>query len=143
VVESLPFTAPPPVTNRESGLPFGLGVDQLVTIAKLLIVGVIGLAAILLLRPRAASAIDGGDLLAAGRAGAGLDPAALPSTDQMLRLNQPGAALPAPGDRPVDEEIAEAQAEAGAKHSALNRVGDAVARNPAEAAALIRQWMNG
>lgn len=154
VVEAMPFRQPEPVAELEGGLPLGITMDQIFSVAKLLIVGLIGLAAIILLRPRAGAiaaaaalgqpALAGGDLTALGAPGS-TERAALTGSVGQPALGAPAgnAALPGPNDHMIVDDIAAAQADASLKHGALNRVGEAIAENPSEAAALIRQWMNG
>jgi flagellar M-ring protein FliF len=72
--------------------------------------------------------------------GAGADPAMIPANDpDALRLalanaEQRGALL--------DQEIALAEVDGRIKLSAIKRIGDTVAANPAEATAVIRQWLS-
>lgn len=160
VVEAMAFRQPAPVEDATSSdLPLGMSMDQIISVAKLLIVGIIGLVAILLLKPRA-GAIAAAAAAATGQAALAapdqLEHVALPSSQQIAAQGgQP--ALPAPDvsstqgslqqfvgpdNNFLDDQIVAAGEEANGKAIALNRVGNSVASNPSEAAALIRQWMN-
>lgn len=134
IVEAMPFAQPDELDGADEGLLSNLPVDQLFGIAKLLLIAAVGLIILRMLRPKAAA--DTGDLASSG------DPIMLtpqPRGDG----TQDGETTPALGGPQLEEEIALAQVEGSLKASALRRVGDAVNSSPNEAAAVIRQWLNG
>ncbi|WP_103728694.1 flagellar basal-body MS-ring/collar protein FliF [Novosphingobium sp. HII-3] len=130
VVENMPFAAQE-LDSFEGGLPFGLTVDRILDILKILLVGGIVLFAIRMLRRPNAPALlpapapeDGGNGASEGFVTLGqLEPVTDPETL-------------------LDQEIALAHVDGRVKLSAINRIGETIASNPAESASVIRQWMN-
>ncbi|ARS28936.1 flagellar MS-ring protein [Sphingomonas sp. KC8] len=146
VVESMPFATPEDPGAADGALPFGLTMDNLFSLLKLLVIAGVVLIAVRMLRPkppiveqvfedrRALPAPDSPEMLdLASRAADG-------DEDAMRQLE---ALREAESDVPLlDQEIALAQVDGRIKLSALKRIGDAIASNPAESASVIRQWMN-
>lgn len=137
VVENMPFAAPGDLDGIDGGLPFGLTVDRILDVLKILLVGGIVLFAILMLRrpnapallPPPGERLDDDDRR---EPGSGLTYAQLePGEDGAL---EPGGLL--------DQEVALAHVDGRIKLSALRRIGDTISANPAESASVIRQWMN-
>ncbi|MDB5722919.1 MAG: flagellar MS-ring protein, partial [Alphaproteobacteria bacterium] len=145
-VDNMPFAAVADVTESAKGLPFGLNWDQLYGVLKFLILGVVGLFALKMLRPRfdrrAAEQVDGlpalssdaSEMLALSARAAEGDEQAM---QQLEQLRQEGSDLTM-----LDQEIALAQVDGRIKLSVLKRIGDSVNGSPAESAAVVRQWMN-
>jgi flagellar M-ring protein FliF len=142
VVEPMVFAAADALAGDKPGFLSMISMDQVFGVLKLLIVGVVGLVALRMLKPRT----DAGDPDAMP---------ALPPSDAQLALEARAAAgdedavnelaqLQSVGGDPalLDQEIALAQVDGRIKLSALKRIGDAVAASPAESASVIRQWMN-
>jgi flagellar M-ring protein FliF len=138
------FAAADALANEKPGLLSMISMDQVFGLLKLLIVAVVGLVALRMLRPRSGTA---------GNTQDSLEPPPTPAEQAKLQ------ARAATGDEDavqqlleakgrgsdaaqLDQEIALAQVDGQIKLSALNRIGDAVAANPAESASVIRQWMN-
>lgn len=143
VVEPMTFAAADALAGEKPGLLSMISMDQVFGVLKLLIVGVIGLVALLMLRPRPGAA-DASNALLQGppspeqaaleaRAASGDEDALQQLLDSRGRGGDPAL---------LDQEIALAQIDGRIKLSALKRVGDAVAGSPAESASVIRQWMN-
>ena len=142
VVEPMVFAAADALAGEKAGFWSLVSMDQIFGVLKLIIVGIVGLVALRMLKPRpAAEIVDGGNLTAnaaeqaalAQRIAAGDGDAA----DELaaLRDQHGDAAL-------LDQEIALAQIDGRIKLSALKRIGDAVTASPGESASVIRQWMN-
>ncbi|WP_346328982.1 flagellar basal-body MS-ring/collar protein FliF [Iodidimonas sp. SYSU 1G8] len=147
IVESMAFAAAPDVDAALGGLPLGITMDQIFSALKLLIISATGLIALMMLRSRlglgpaqttpaqamAPTLLTAQPELAAltARAEAG-DPQAVQQL-QAMRSEQ--------SDIPRGEDVILAQVDGGVRLSALTQVGDVVASSPAEATALIRQWM--
>jgi flagellar M-ring protein FliF len=140
VVENMPFAAPGDLDGLEGGLPFGLTVDRILDVLKILLVGGIVLFAIRMLRssngprrlPPPSGAVDdeeGGDRREPGRE--------LASSVTYAQLEADGEA-----DALLDQDVALAHVDGRVKLSALRRIGDTISANPAESASVIRQWMN-
>jgi flagellar M-ring protein FliF len=135
VIESMAFAKDDSLKDAEPGFLSKLPVDQLLMFGKLLLIAGVGLVALRMIRPKPAGEdmVQGGVLtpqqqeqaaLATQRAG--------DAPPEMLAHDGPA----------LDEEIALAQVDGRVKLGALQRVGEAVAASPPEAAAVIRQWMN-
>lgn len=133
VVENLRFAAAEDATAATlPGLPVSLERRDLMTIAQLLIVGLVALAALAwVVRPLISGAgrRPAADPLLLQRA-AGGDGDALAEL-QLLRGQRPA----------LDQGIDVAQVEGQLKASVVRRVGEVVERHPAEATAIVRQWM--
>ena len=164
VVENLRFAqAEDPFAKETSFLPLGLEPENLTGVAEIALIAGLGVLAFLfILRPMLATLKTAND----NRADlAPMDPQ-LQAPEQRLALAPPdGLQVPqelieraAAGDEeairmlqsmrvqdvalPVETEIDVAQIEGRLKTSALKKVGDVIERNPNEAVAIIRQWMN-
>lgn len=140
VVENMPFAAPGDLDGLEGGLPFGLTVDRILDVLKILLVGGIVLFAIRMLRgtngpkrlPPPSGAVDdeeAGDRREPGRE--------LANSVTYAQLEADGEA-----DALLDQDVALAHVDGRVKLSALRRIGDTISANPAESASVIRQWMN-
>lgn len=147
VVESIAFSTPKPIEDVSAGLPLGLTADQIISVLKLLMIAVVGLIAIRMLRSKkgaeepllaAAAGVPG---LPAPEASVPLLGSSVPQPDDSAasRLSYLGVA---DDGSELRHEIEVAQASSAEKHTALEQVGQAVSQNPAEAAALVRQWLN-
>ena len=146
VVESMPFAAPELPGAADGVLPFGLTMDNLFSLLKVLVIAAVVLIAVRMLRPkppiieqtfedrRALPAPDSPEMLDLATRAADGDEDAMRQLDA-LRDGDSDAPL-------LDQEIALAQVDGRIKMSALKRIGDAIASNPAESASVIRQWMN-
>lgn len=139
VIEAIPFSAVDAAAAEESFLS-NLPVDQIFSVLKLLIIAAVALFVVRMLRSRydrrATDGEDGWPALAA----AGQEPLALAASEGD---EQSENALPAP-ETPAslfDQDVAFAQIDGRVKLAAIERIGDAVAANPAEATSVIRQWM--
>lgn len=146
VVESMAFNTADPLADKQGGFFSLLSMDRIWGLLQLIVIGVIGLLALRMLKPRfgfsptpeltdetAAVQLTGQSpemLSLAARAADG-------DADAMQRLESMN------GDQQLlDQEIALAQVDGRIKLSALKRIGDTVAASPPEAASVIRQWMN-
>ncbi|USI74466.1 flagellar basal-body MS-ring/collar protein FliF [Sphingomonas morindae] len=140
-VEAMRFTAAEAEAERAGALPFGITASQLFDLAKWVVLAIgIAVAARYLRgrqRPYGRRATD--QLLPPVDLREPPEPPALP----------PGAAQPAlpPLEAAqdltlLDQEIAHDQIEGGIRLSVIKRLGEAIARSPAESTAVIRQWMN-
>jgi flagellar M-ring protein FliF len=118
--------------------------DQIFGLLKLIIIAVVGLVALRMIRPKVTPAqmAEEARLIAAqsadtqalaGRVANG-DPEALLQIEAMRQAGDDVAGL--------DQEIALAQVDGRIKVSSLKRIGDTISESPAEAASVIRQWMN-
>lgn len=164
VVENLRFAqTDDPFADEGMRLPLGLEADNLTSLAEIAIIGVLGvLGFFFIIRPMLRSMRDA---TVRSDAALAMDPQ-LPSPEQRLALAPPeGIQVPqelieraAAGEEEairllqsmrgnetgltVETEIDVAQIEGRLKTSALKKVGDVIERNPNEAVAIIRQWMN-
>jgi flagellar M-ring protein FliF len=146
VVESMAFAAADAGAENEASIFSQLPMDRVWSLLQLVVIGVVGLIALRMLKPRPApapvAALEGP-----------ADAAALSAqSPEMLAL----AARAAEGDAEamqqlenmaeqqplLDQEIALAQVDGRIKLSALKRIGEAIQASPPEAASVIRQWMN-
>jgi flagellar M-ring protein FliF len=145
VVENMPFQASEVAADEAKGLPFGLTWDSMFGVIKFLILGVVGLLALRMLRPRGARggvveqiaglpAPEPTELQALTARAAEGDEQAI---RQLELMRESGSDLSL-----LDQEIALAQVDGRIKLSVLKRIGDAVTGSPAESAAVVRQWMN-
>jgi flagellar M-ring protein FliF len=165
-VVNMRFAAAETEEIAASALPLGLEKDDLIDLAKLLVLGLIGVLALLLVvRPLMKRLSSGGAApSSAGQAG---PDGFLPGPAGQLALAPPAdakqevAALiekAAAGDddainmlrdaretggKPlsIESEIDVAQIEGKVKSNAVKKVGEVVQRHPAESASIIRQWM--
>lgn len=162
VVENLRFAQTEDPFASDSSLPLGLQPENLTRLAEIAVIGVLGLLGFFfIIRPMLKSMRTAADR----PAGEPMEPQ-LQAPEQRLALAPPeGILVPqelieraAAGDEeairmlqsmrgqevglPVEAEIDVAQIEGRLKTSALKKVGDVIERNPNEAVAIIRQWMN-
>lgn len=144
VVESMAFVAPEEPGLADGALPFGITTDNLFSLLKVLVLAGVVLIGIRMLRPRLmpTAANDAEPVLLTGQQPEMLDLAtrAADGDEEAMRLLEElrqGEEVPM-----LDQEIALAQVDGRIKLSALRRIGDAIAANPAESASVIRQWMN-
>lgn len=144
IVESMAFAAPPPIEDAAPSWLSWVSGDQLFGLLKLLVIAVVGLIALMLLRPKVTPAqlAEEARLIAgqtaetqalAARAVEG-DPEALLQIEAMRDAGEDIALL--------DQEIALAQVDGRIKMSSLKKIGEAISGSPAESASVIRQWMN-
>lgn len=146
VVESMQFAGDDSLKDGGGGFFSTVTSGQIIGLAELLVIGVVGLLALRMFKPRmmpeAAPADTGETLLAAHNPEmlALAEQAADGDESAMQRLE---ALQQNHGDvQLLDQEIALAQVDGRIKASALKRIGDAITASPPEAAAVIRQWMN-
>lgn len=134
VVESMQFAKPADVPPVSTGLPLGISMDQIVNVLKLVIIAIVGLVAIRMLRGRGAPVEGDMELAAAGGApGASLD-------SMMADAGLSGMI----SDQARNEAVAAAaEAAAAKKQELLGQLGGRVAADPAGAATVFRQWLNG
>lgn len=147
VVESMRFAADDSLAEKDVGFLSQLPMDRIWGLLQILLIGVVGLIALRMIKPK----ILPQPPVAALEASEGATPLAAQSPE-MLALAERAAdgddeamqQLEALGaDQPLlDQEIALAQVDGRIKLSALKRIGDAIAASPPEAASVIRQWMN-
>ncbi|MDP5281185.1 flagellar basal-body MS-ring/collar protein FliF [Sphingomonas sp. DG1-23] len=147
VVESMRFANDDSLADKEAGILSSLPMDRIWGLLQIVIIGVVGLIALRMIKPR----IMPQPAMAALEGPAG-ETALTPQSPEMLALAERAAdgdeeamqkleALNS--DQPLlDQEIALAQVDGRIKLSALKRIGDAIHASPPEAASVIRQWMN-
>ncbi|WP_448661376.1 flagellar basal-body MS-ring/collar protein FliF [Sphingomonas sp. CJ20] len=144
VVESMQFSAGDALADNESGLLSLLSMDRVWGLLQLIVIGIVGLIALRMLKPKvlapdpaladaAALASHNAERLALAERAADGDAEAAQQLEAM-NAAEPHALL--------DQEIALAQVDGRIKLSALKRIGDAINASPPEAASVIRQWMN-
>jgi flagellar M-ring protein FliF len=147
VVESMAFNTADPLADKQSGILSLLSMDRIWGLLQLVVIGVIGLLALRMIKPKfgwggahhveeaeAAPQLASGqspEMLALAERAADGDADAM---HQLEALN--------PEQQLLDQEIALAQVDGRIKLSALKRIGDAISASPPEAASVIRQWMN-
>ncbi|MGF7155035.1 flagellar basal-body MS-ring/collar protein FliF [Novosphingobium gossypii] len=136
VVENMPFAAQD-IDGIDGGLPFGLTVDRILDVLKIVLVGGIVLFAIRMLRRQNAPALLPPPAVGASDGEDRRQPGASVSMAQLEPLGEAGEDMPL-----LDQEVALAHVEGRVKLSAIKRIGDTIATNPAESASVIRQWMN-
>jgi flagellar M-ring protein FliF len=147
VVESMRFANDDSLADKEAGILSSLPMDRIWGLLQIVIIGVVGLIALRMMKPKfgaqpAMAALEGpgGENAIAGQSPEMLalaERAADGDEDAMKQLESMNA------DQPLlDQEIALAQVDGRIKLSALKRIGDAIAASPPEAASVIRQWMN-
>ncbi len=145
VVENMAFAAADAMADGGGGLMSyvsWVSADQIFSLLKLLVIAGAGLIAMRMLRPKPGQRADDERLLAnqtsdaqalATRIASG-DPAALQQIESMREAGEDTGLL--------DQEIALAQVDGRIKLSSLKKIGTSVSESPAEAASVIRQWMN-
>lgn len=144
VVENMTFAAVDTLADTKPGWFSWASSDQLFGLLKLLVIGAVGLIALKMLRPKITAAQQDEEvrLLAAqaSETQALATRAANGEPDAMLQIE---AMRDAGEDTALlDQEIALAQVDGRIKSSSLKKIGDAISGSPAEAASVIRQWMN-
>jgi len=144
MIDSMAFAADDTLKDETPGLLSKLPVDALITFAKLLAIAVVGLIAIMMLRPKAGDGEgDGGarsgDIALAGQAIGPDGQVQLSADGQPLAIGNGGAGGGAGGGGP---EISLNQIDGNVKVSILDNVGSTIAVNPNESVAVIREWMN-
>ncbi|WP_394804799.1 flagellar basal-body MS-ring/collar protein FliF [Sphingomonas agrestis] len=148
VVESMRFANDDSLADKDTGLLSSLPMDRIWGLLQIIIIGVVGLIALKMLKPKimpqtevAALAGPAGEIplsaqspemLALAERAADGDAEALQQLEAMGSAEQPL----------LDQEIALAQVDGRIKLSALKRIGDAIHGSPPEAASVIRAWMN-
>ncbi|MBO9713495.1 flagellar basal-body MS-ring/collar protein FliF [Sphingomonas sp.] len=146
VVESMPFAPADAGADASSGFLSQLPMDKVWGLLQLVVIGVVGLVALRMLKPKPSPdahvehvmLADGGTISAEMKAL--VERAADGDPEAQAQLEAQRAE---DGQAPqLDHEIALAQVDGKIKLSALRRIGDAVAASPPEAASVIRQWMN-
>jgi flagellar M-ring protein FliF len=143
VVESMKFNTDEAPADATSSFLSALPMDRIWSLLQLVVIGVVGLVALRMLKPKmvpapavpealpALSNAPSPEMLALAERAADGD------TDAMAQLENMTADVPQ-----LDQEIALAQVDGRIKLSALKRIGDAISASPPEAASVIRQWMN-
>lgn len=164
VVENLRFVqGDEELAGDGSLLPFDVEPDSVLRLAEIALIGVLGLLGYLfIVRPMLRNMRT-----AAEKVEPQLQTPQLDAPEQRLALAPPEGGIEVPQDLieraaagdeeairllqsmrgkdialPVETEIDVAQIEGRLKTSALKKVGDVIERNPNEAVAIIRQWMN-
>jgi flagellar M-ring protein FliF len=147
VVESMRFANDDSLADKETGILSSLPMDRIWGLLQIVVIGVVGLIALRMLKPKvspqpAMAALEGPggetplsaqspEMLALAERAADGDEEAMKQLESMN------------ADQPLlDQEIALAQVDGRIKLSALKRIGDAIHASPPEAASVIRQWMN-
>ena len=145
VVENMAFAAADALAEGEGGLLSWfswVSADQIFGLLKLLVIAGAGLIAMRMLRPKYGQRAGDERLLTnqttdaqdlASRIANG-DPDALQQIEAMREAGKDTALL--------DQEISLAQVDGRVKLSSLKKIGASVSDSPAEAASVIRQWMN-
>lgn len=145
VVENMAFAAADALAQGEDGFLSWfswVSADQIFGLLKLLVIAGAGLIAMRMLRPKYDQRAGDERLLAnetsdaqalAARIANG-DPDALQQIEAMREAGKDTALL--------DQEISLAQVDGRIKLSSLKKIGASVSDSPAEAASVIRQWMN-
>lgn len=147
VIESMRFANDDSLADKDSGLFSQLPMDRIWGLLQIIVIGVVGLIALKMLKPKlmpqSAMALEGAggatplsaqspEMLALAERAADGDDQAMKQLEAMNNTEQPQ----------LDQEIALAQVDGRIKLSALKRIGDAISASPPEAASVIRQWMN-
>jgi flagellar M-ring protein FliF len=136
VVDSMAFAPTADEIAAKGGLPFGITTDQVIGLVKILLLAGGALIALRMMMPRLRPAADStaspNELIPIG--GRAEDGDGLPQIENG-GVDENGVPL-------LDQEIALAQVDGRIRLSALKRIGDAITASPAEAASVIRQWMN-
>jgi flagellar M-ring protein FliF len=145
VVENMAFAAADALAEGDGGLLSWfswVSADQIFGLLKLLVIAGAGLIAMRMLRPKYGQRAGDERLLTnqttdaqdlAARIANG-DPDALQQIEAMREAGKDTALL--------DQEISLAQVDGRVKLSSLKKIGASVSDSPAEAASVIRQWMN-
>ncbi len=142
VVESMKFNTGEAPADATTTFLSSLPMDRIWSLLQLVVIGVVGLLAIRMLKPKPAPIFAAEELpaLPTGPSPEMLalaERAADGDVEAMAQLENMTPDVPQ-----LDQEIALAQVDGRIKLSALKRIGDAIAASPPEAASVIRQWMN-
>ncbi len=143
VVESMKFNTDDTPADATTSLLSSLPMDRIWSLLQLVVIGVVGLVALRMLKPKPAPALEfaeaapalpthSPEMLALAERAADGDTEAMAQLENMAQADVPQ----------LDQEIALAQVDGRIKLSALKRIGDAITASPPEAASVIRQWMN-
>lgn len=132
IVESMAFAQPEEIADS-AGLLSALPMDRIFDVGKLLLIAIVGLIALRMLKPKQAGAD-----IPARIGGPDREPIELTPMKTDQDSGEP-AAIEGPE---LDDEIARAQVEGNIRASALRKISDAISASPAEAASVVRQWMN-
>jgi len=143
VVESMKFNTDDTPADATSSFLSSLPMDKIWSLLQLVVIGVVGLLAIRMLKPKPVPALDvaeaapalpahSPEMLALAERAADGDTEAMAQLENISQSDVPQ----------LDQEIALAQVDGRIKLSALKRIGDAISASPPEAASVIRQWMN-
>lgn len=143
VVESMKFNADDSLADKNGGIFSNLPMDRIWSLLQLVVIGVVGLVALRMLKPKTVPAPPGEEaqIHLAGQSPEMLalaERAADGDADAMERLESMNGSEQAL----LDQEIALAQVDGRIKLSALRRIGETISASPPEAASVIRQWMN-
>jgi flagellar M-ring protein FliF len=145
VVENMAFAAADALAQGEGGFLSWfswVSADQIFGLLKLLVIAGAGLIAMRMLRPKYGQRA-GDERLLANQTGDAQDLAARIANGDPDALQQIEAMREAGKDTALlDQEIALAQVDGRIKLSSLKKIGATVSDSPAEAASVIRQWMN-
>lgn len=148
IVENMRFATPEDSQATALGVPLGIDRDALLPLARTVILGLLGIAALVLVLRAIGkkggvaalpAALKPAAKIDAARMADLVDRAANGDEDAMIELR---AMREKSGFQPaIDQEIDIAQVEGRLKGSALRKVGDVIAGRPNEATAIVRQWM--
>ena len=145
VVENMAFAAADALAQGEGGFLSWfswVSAYQIFGLLKLLVIAGAGLIAMRMLRPKYGQRA-GDERLLANQTGDAQDLAARIANGDPDALQQIEAMREAGKDTALlDQEIALAQVDGRIKLSSLKKIGATVSDSPAEAASVIRQWMN-
>ncbi|PTS74181.1 flagellar M-ring protein FliF [Sphingomonas sp. HMWF008] len=144
VVENMTFAAVDPFADAKGSWFSWVSMDQVFSLLKLIVIAAVGLIALRMLRPkvtpeqlaeeaRQLTAQNAETQALVARAAEG-DPEALLQIEAMREAGDDTSQL--------DQDIALAQVDGRIKLSSLKKIGDSINSSPAEAASVIRQWMN-
>lgn len=149
VVESMRFAAADAGAENAGGIFSTLPMDKVWGLLQIIIIGIVGLIALRMLKPKIMPQIEAAmglpspedvahvsnqspEMLALASRAADGDPDAMQQLEALGAEQQPL----------LDQEIALAQVDGRIKLSALKRIGEAINASPPEAASVIRAWMN-
>jgi flagellar M-ring protein FliF len=134
IVESMAFAKAEDVAEVSTALPFGINMDQIMSVLKLIIIAGAGIVVLRILRSRGGGSEQGQFQLAAAgplEGGSSLN-AVFADAQNALSDEARGDAL----------RMAE-EAAATKKAAVISQLGSRVATDPTAAANVFRQWLNG
>jgi flagellar M-ring protein FliF len=140
-VVNLQFAADEDELNKPLSL-FGMGKEDLMKLAEILVLGVVGVLVVLLVvRPLLTRLFEAAPTAASASAGAAL--LAGEGDGMMAQLTGPGGSLTAlpGGEADVDDMIDLNRIEGRVKASTLRKIGELIDRNPEEVVSVIRNWL--